>query len=152
MRSFLEAIRPLIPFTSLFVLTTVWVLLSRNDICSREPRMMFVLYGTIFSNICVRTARASCVILDPLTSGGMYFQCRLIVAQMSDTRTDCWNAFIWPLMVVVLVSVIPYPQLGLAELQPMTEKWMVYVSTALATIAHIHYGQGVVSGHLHRRR
>lgn len=55
MRTFREAIRPLIPFGSLFVLTTVWVLLSRNDICSLEPRMLFVLYGTVFSNICVRT-------------------------------------------------------------------------------------------------
>lgn len=64
MRSFMEAIRPLIPFTSLFALTTVWVLLSRNDIVSLEPRMLFVLYGTIFSNICVRFAsRPSFVIV-----------------------------------------------------------------------------------------
>lgn len=78
------------------------------------------------------------------------FQCRLIVAQMSDTRTDCCNAFIWPLMVVVLVSIIPYPLLGLGDLHPLTEQWMVYVSTALATMAHIHYGQGVVSTYFMR--
>lgn len=57
MRPLTEAIRPLVPFTSLFVLTTVWVLLSRNGILEMEPRMLFVLYGTIFSNICVSAPR-----------------------------------------------------------------------------------------------
>lgn len=53
MRPILEAVRPLMPFTTLFIITTMWVLLSRNDICFMEPRLMFLLFGTIFSNICV---------------------------------------------------------------------------------------------------
>lgn len=53
MRPILEALRPLMPFTALFVITTIWVLRSRNDICFMEPRLMFLLFGTIFSNICV---------------------------------------------------------------------------------------------------
>lgn len=65
---------------------------------------------------------------------------------MSDTRTDAWNAFIWPLLVIIAISIFPYPMFGLADLHPLTEQWMVYGSVCLATIAHIHYGQGVVSG------
>lgn len=65
---------------------------------------------------------------------------------MSDTRTDAWNTFIWPLLAVVAVSIVPYPLLGLPELHPLAERWMVWIGTAAATIAHIHYGQGVVSG------
>lgn len=53
MRPFIEAIRPLIPFVSLFIITTVWILFSRNDVLSIEPRMMFLLFGTVFSNISV---------------------------------------------------------------------------------------------------
>lgn len=53
MRPFVEAIRPLSPFASLFIISTVWVLFSQNDICSLEPRMMFLLFGTVFSNISV---------------------------------------------------------------------------------------------------
>lgn len=59
MRPILEALRPLMPFTALFVITTTWVLLSKNDICSLEPRLMFLLFGTIFSNICVSFGASS---------------------------------------------------------------------------------------------
>lgn len=72
-------------------------------------------------------------------------QCRLIIAQMSNTRTDCWNFFIWPIMVIVTVSILPYPRFGMTDLMPITEQWLVYVSVALATVAHIHFGYGVVS-------
>lgn len=53
MRSFYESIRPLIPFVSMFIITTVWVIFSRNDILAKESRLMFLLFGTIFSNISV---------------------------------------------------------------------------------------------------
>lgn len=53
MRPFIEAIRPLIPFVSMFVITSVWVLFSQNNICYLEPRMLFLLFGTVFSNISV---------------------------------------------------------------------------------------------------
>lgn len=54
MRPILEALRPLYPFGLLFVITTLWVWYSRNQILDLEPRIMFVLFGTIFSNISVR--------------------------------------------------------------------------------------------------
>lgn len=53
MRPFIEAIRPLIPFVSMFAITSVWVLHSHNNICYLEPRMLFLLFGTVFSNISV---------------------------------------------------------------------------------------------------
>lgn len=53
MRPFIEAIRPLIPFVSMFIITSVWVLFSRNNIVALETRMMFLLFGTVFSNISV---------------------------------------------------------------------------------------------------
>lgn len=53
MRPILEAIRPLMPFTALFIITSLWVLLSQNNIVSLEPRLLFILFGTVFSNICV---------------------------------------------------------------------------------------------------
>merc|ERR550525_825180 len=42
----------------------VWVCFSPNNILDQDPRCMFYLTGTVFSNIC----------------------CRLIIAQMSNTR------------------------------------------------------------------
>lgn len=53
MRPFIEAIRPLIPFVSLFIITTIWVLFSKNSIANKEPRLYLLLLGTIFSNISV---------------------------------------------------------------------------------------------------
>lgn len=55
MRPFWEMIRPMMPFTALFIMTTTWVLLSHNDIVVMETRIFFVLIGTVFSNISVRT-------------------------------------------------------------------------------------------------
>lgn len=53
MRPFIEAIRPLIPLVSLFIITTIWVLFSKNTIAIKEPRLFLLLLGTIFSNISV---------------------------------------------------------------------------------------------------
>lgn len=64
---------------------------------------------------------------------------------MSDTRTQCWNLFFWPLLAVVFISISPSHWLGHTSISATGERWMVYTLTAAATIAHIHYGQGVVS-------
>lgn len=123
MRPLVEAARPLYPFFLLFVITTIWVWFSHNNILDHEPRIMFVLFGTLFSNI----------------------SCRLIVAQMSDTRTDAWNTLMWPLCFVAFFSCVPIFELfGLSSITVDTERWMVYLLTTITTIAHIHYGQGIV--------
>jgi len=41
------------PFVTYFVLLMIWPVLSPNDIMERDPRAMFMLSGTIFSNVSV---------------------------------------------------------------------------------------------------
>lgn len=53
MRPFLEAVRPLMPFVGFFIITSIWVLFSNNKISNLEPRCLFVIFGTVFSNFCV---------------------------------------------------------------------------------------------------
>ncbi|XP_055638262.1 ethanolaminephosphotransferase 1 isoform X2 [Toxorhynchites rutilus septentrionalis] len=122
MRPFSEAFRPMVPLLSLFIITSIWALFSRNSIVSIEPRIFIILSGTIFSNI----------------------NCRLIVAQMSDTRADVWNTFFNLLAAGTIVCVFPYPLLGLPELWVEYERSILQALTFVVTIAHLHYGQGVV--------
>ncbi|XP_065358010.1 ethanolaminephosphotransferase 1 [Calliphora vicina] len=123
MRPFLDAVRPMFAFLWLFLFTTIWVLFSRNHILELEARTMFILFGTLFSNIA----------------------CRLIVAQMSDTRCDGFNILMWPLVATVLVSCFPwYEQLLGGEIEADYERWVMQALTIFVTIAHLHYGQGVV--------
>ena len=64
MRPFMEAARPMFAFLWLFVITTIWVLFSRNQILDLEPRIMFILFGTLFSNIAV--SRGDLLAKDPV--------------------------------------------------------------------------------------
>ncbi|GAB0099330.1 ethanolaminephosphotransferase 1 [Sergentomyia squamirostris] len=122
MRPFREAIRPLIPLVGLFVISHVWVVFSVNDVVTLDPRLLFVCFGTIFSNI----------------------SCRLIVAQMSDTRTDSWNGLLWLLLVATGVSTFPFYSSIHVNFMPTIELGIVYAITAISTVAHIHYGTCVV--------
>ncbi|PSN39417.1 Ethanolaminephosphotransferase 1 [Blattella germanica] len=54
MRSFSEAMRPLVPCTVFLVICTVWVVYSPNNVVNLDPRCVYLVTGTIFSNICVR--------------------------------------------------------------------------------------------------
>lgn len=73
-------------------------------------------------------------------------QCRLIVAQMSDMRCDGFNLLIWPLLATVAVSCFPwYEQLLGSEISADMECWILQALTIFVTIAHLHYGKGVVS-------
>ncbi|XP_013114241.1 ethanolaminephosphotransferase 1 [Stomoxys calcitrans] len=123
MRPFLEAARPMFAFLWLFFITTIWVLFSRNNVINLEPRIMFILFGTLFSNIA----------------------CRLIVSQMSDTRCDGFNILMWPLVATVGVSCFPwYKQVMGSEIDATVERLLVQGLTIFVTVAHLHYGQGVV--------
>uniref|UniRef100_A0A336MIB6 CSON001609 protein n=1 Tax=Culicoides sonorensis TaxID=179676 RepID=A0A336MIB6_CULSO len=122
MRPFGEAVRPLVPLGFLCFITTVWALFSVNKIVFDQPRLFFVLTGTLFSNIC----------------------CRLIVAQMSDTPTDRFNALLYPTAICVAFGCFPYSSFNLTQLSLETERWLIYLLTALVTLAHLHYGAGVV--------
>lgn len=142
MRPILEAVRPLFAFLWLFVITLIWSLYSRNGIINLEPRILFLLFGTLFSNIAVSAIPTSKK--RPLNSS--FLQSRLIVAQMSDTRCDAFNILMWPLVATVAISCFPwYKQLWGVDIAADTERWIVQALTIFVTIAHIHYGQGVVS-------
>ena len=115
-RSFWEAIIPLVGPCVFFSLTTLWALASPTDILNRDPRCFTFLVGTVFSNIC----------------------CRLIVAQMSSTRSEVLNWMIYPVASVVAVALTLPASIG-AELP------LLYAITAFATLMHVHYGVCVVS-------
>jgi ethanolaminephosphotransferase len=53
MRPFSEAVRPLVPVCLFFVVCTLWVIYSPADILELDPRCVYMVAGTIFSNICV---------------------------------------------------------------------------------------------------
>lgn len=53
MRCFSEAMRPLWPLLVFIVIMLLWPFISPNSIMEKDPRIMFLLSGTIFSNISV---------------------------------------------------------------------------------------------------
>lgn len=53
MRTPIEAIRPLIPFVTFMVLFLYWAQVSPGKILEKDPRVLYLLSGTIFSNISV---------------------------------------------------------------------------------------------------
>lgn len=53
MRPFLEAARPFFPFLTYFTLLMYWAYKSPNDVISTDTRCVYLLAGTIFSNISV---------------------------------------------------------------------------------------------------
>jgi hypothetical protein len=74
-----------------------------------------------------------------------FFQCRLIVSQMSDTRADAWNFLMSPVILVALLTTTPiYTIFRLRPISAATESMILYILTALVTFAQLHYGQGVV--------
>ncbi|XP_046738583.1 ethanolaminephosphotransferase 1-like isoform X1 [Diprion similis] len=82
MRSFPEAVRPLVPATIFFTIATFWVTYSPNNIMEKDPRIIYFAIGTIFSNIC----------------------CRLIVSQMSNTRCEIFPWILIPVAGAVACS------------------------------------------------
>ncbi|XP_072938549.1 ethanolaminephosphotransferase 1 [Epargyreus clarus] len=114
MRPFMEAVRPLVPLAAFFAVSSLWALYSPNDIINTAPRLFYILTGTIFSNI----------------------NCRLIVSQMSDTRCEAWNG-------LVALSALAAGA-ALRGLPPAAERRLLAALAALATLAHLRYGAGVV--------
>uniref|UniRef100_A0A2A4K4R8 Ethanolaminephosphotransferase 1 n=1 Tax=Heliothis virescens TaxID=7102 RepID=A0A2A4K4R8_HELVI len=115
MRSFSEAVRPLVPLFIFFALSSAWAIYSPNDIINRAPRIFYILTGTIFSNI----------------------NCRLIVSQMSDTRCEVFNGLLIPYALVMAIV------FGCA-VSPTTELLLLSGLCVASSIAHIYYGTKVV--------
>lgn len=80
--SFSEAMRPLVPVFSCFIIGSFGVLSSPSGVVATHPRLLYFMTGTLFSNIC----------------------CRLIVSQMSNTRCDASNWLLLPLAISAILS------------------------------------------------
>ena len=79
----------------------IWTIFSPNKILDLDPRCMFYLTGTVFANIC----------------------CKLIIAQMSNTRSELLSVILVPTLVAVSMAVmVP----GLSE---TTELFIMYSLT-----------------------
>lgn len=118
-KSFYEGIRPLFSTIYLFAIQLIWIKYSHNEILHTEPRMVFWLTGTLFSNIA----------------------CRLIVAQMTNTRCQIFNWTLIPLTITVFLFTYPLEQTSLGPyLTKTNEAYALYFMVVLVTLAHIHYG------------
>lgn len=73
--SWWEAVRPLVSGVVLFVLALGWAAASPGDVLSNQPRLFYLLLGTLFSNI----------------------SCRLIISQMTSTRCEVLNLLLLPM-------------------------------------------------------
>ncbi|XP_051826190.1 ethanolaminephosphotransferase 1-like [Antechinus flavipes] len=108
--SLYEALLPLVSPTLLFFLLTVWVALSPCDILIKQPRLFLFMVGVAFSSVA----------------------CRVIVCQMSNTRSESFHYLLFPLALVVFAAV--------TGLLGRLEESVFKAFTALATVAHVHYG------------
>lgn len=190
MRSCFEAAKPLYPLVSLFIISTTWAYLSPNFILKHDPRVFFMITGTIFSNFSVSCfwnlseftnlrknappafMTLKCFkmkmkilaipsLLNIFWSGDisgdevsmqitkylpkLQLQCRLIVAQMSNTMCDGWNFQLSVYTAAVLFCITPYHLLSLPALSFAAEKWILYSLLVVFSIQHFHYGYGVIT-------
>lgn len=65
---------------------------------------------------------------------------------MSDTRAEPWNFLLWPLLIATLIFTFPNKALlHSTNLSADFEITIVYILATVATLAHLHYAQSVVS-------
>ncbi|XP_015473781.1 ethanolaminephosphotransferase 1-like [Parus major] len=108
--SLYEGLLPLVSPLLLFILLTVWVVLSPSNILAKQPRLFLWMVGVAFSNVI----------------------CKVIVCQMSSTRPELFHWFLFPLALVVYAAI--------SGLLGCMEEAVLGVFTALLTAAHVHYG------------
>ncbi|KAL4236890.1 Phosphotransferase [Mactra antiquata] len=114
MLSLSESLRPLVSTILLFTLMITWAKFSSYDIIQKHPRIFFCTSGTVFSNIA----------------------CRLIIAQMSNTRCELLNWLLVPLFSIVMT--VCFLNLGVLEYYILTA-YCIFI-----TSSHIYYGVSVV--------
>uniref|UniRef100_A0A8C3JPV9 Ethanolaminephosphotransferase 1 n=1 Tax=Calidris pygmaea TaxID=425635 RepID=A0A8C3JPV9_9CHAR len=112
--SLYEGLLPLASPLLLFILLTVWVVLSPSNILAKQPRLFLWMVGVAFSNV----------------------TCKVIICQMSNTRPELFHWFLFPLALVVYAAI--------SGLLGWTEEAVLAVLTALVTAAHVHFGVCVV--------
>lgn len=146
MRSPMEAARPFFPFITFLTLFLYWMYKSPNNVMDLDTRAVFLLTGTIFSNVSVSDILSAfyfrfttnlnnyCLTNDKKFVF-LFEKCRLIVAQMSNTRCE---AFHW-------MTPIFFASLFISLFIPLLERPLIYLLCILTTAAHWHYGTRVVS-------
>ncbi|XP_033167940.1 ethanolaminephosphotransferase 1 [Drosophila mauritiana] len=116
--SFWEAVRPMWPFITYFVILLAWPYLSPNDIMEKDPRAIFMLSGTIFSNV----------------------SCRLIVSQMSVTRCEAWHwqtpMFVLSFLTSLWIPLLERPLLYLLLIVTTLSHWQYGASVVNQMCEH----------------
>jgi len=116
MRSFVEANRPLVSITLAIIVSFVWVVNSKNNILEEDFTCFLYMSGTVFA----------------------YISVKLIIAQMSNTRSELISAALYPLTLAMAAALISSPS-------KKVELAILYILTGVITVMHLHYGCCVVS-------
>ncbi|XP_046914023.1 ethanolaminephosphotransferase 1 isoform X2 [Dermatophagoides farinae] len=114
-KTFYQSFRPLISLIGLFIVSTLWAKFSPMNIIEVEPRTFYFMVGTVFSNIA----------------------CRLIVSQMSSTKCDLINWFLYPLTISTLCAII-------GNIDHQQELRLLRINAIIYTILHLHYAICIV--------
>ncbi|KAI1902002.1 hypothetical protein AGOR_G00040230 [Albula goreensis] len=108
--SLYEGLLPLLSPCLLFTLLTTWAVMSPSNVLTQNPRSFLWMTGVAFSNV----------------------TCRLIICQMTNTRTEAFHWLLLPLAGITSGVVFGIP----AQIEFLC--LMAY--STLVTVAHIHYG------------
>ncbi|XP_053106785.1 ethanolaminephosphotransferase 1-like isoform X2 [Hemicordylus capensis] len=108
--SLYEGLLPLFSPMLLFALLTIWVALSPCQILVKQTRLFLWMTGVLFSNV----------------------MCRMIICQMTNTRSEVLHWLLVPLAVMVCTAT--------AGFQGRLEEPILAAFAVLATAAHVHYG------------
>ncbi|XP_048364358.1 ethanolaminephosphotransferase 1-like [Sphaerodactylus townsendi] len=108
--SLYEGLLPLLSPMLLFTLLTIWAFLSPCEILVKQTRMFLWMVGVVFSNV----------------------TCRMIICQMTNTRSEVLHWLLIPLAVMVCTST--------SGLQGRFEEPILAGFTIFVTAVHVHYG------------
>lgn len=109
--SVLEGLVPVFSFTAVTALHITFVYLS-TDIIQTQLRLLVSAYGLLYSNI----------------------NCRLILAQMTNSKCDRFNVLAWPLFPMIIAS----------HLKLLRDDVMLSCFVIFLCLCHLHYGVNVV--------
>lgn len=113
--NFYEICLPLFPSLILFSISVLWAVYSPGNIVERDPRLYLYTMGTVFSNIA----------------------CKLIIAQMCNTRAELFN------LCLAIYSIVAVTSLS-GILSAYQELIFLRFAVAVITLAHLHFGICVV--------
>ncbi|VDN85889.1 unnamed protein product [Brugia pahangi] len=113
--NFYEICLPLFPSLILFSISVFWALYSPGNIVERDPRLYLYTMGTVFSNIA----------------------CKLIIAQMCNTRAELFNLCLAMYSIVAVTSLSGF-------LSAYQELIFLRFAVVVITLAHLHFGICVV--------